>query len=456
MSNRLPILLPLIFSSLCLVTTPIAVTAAEPDLDASFDGDGRAPFDLNGAESSDVDATAILVSASGYVGAVLTSHSVDGNEQNTLSILQYSTHGVESTLLRGSLVRPGESSLQGVVRMALRPDGRLVVATRALDPQTSALDMLVCRFRRGTPIATWIIDTGFGDGTGCRSIHTNFAPLPADQDTFLSDLALDSQGRVVLVGSARTGPGGDVSIPVAARLLADGEPDPAFGSGGIAAFAQIDNASFDNIVIDAQDRIVVSGSRYLSDTDADGFVMRLTTSGLNDSGFGYRNIAFDLGDIYDFDITRAVALEPDGEVTVLLVVVEGATVKPAIVRYTASGQPSPTLGGLSRRIVDMPGMIIERMAIRPDGSYLLAAEERPGIAGHGAIFALDRNGRLVCPFGDGDCVARPALDASSVFVQDLRLDAAGRPVLSAITGDSFSSGAQFARLQNRLLGDGFE
>lgn len=456
MSPRHSILFPALFGLLLCAASSQPVAAADPDLDVGFDGDGRVQFDLNGAEYSDVEATAILVNSGGYVGAALTYHSVNGTAQNTLSILQYNANGTEATLLRGSMGRPGESSLQGVVRMAQRPDGRLVVATRALDGQVGNLDMLVCQFRRGAPIASWIIDTGFGDGTGCRSIHTAFTPLASEQDTFLSDLALDGQGRVVVVGSARSGPDGDTWIPVAARLHADGQPDAAFGSGGIAAFAQIDNASFDNVAIDTQDRVVVAGTRYLSDTDADGLVMRLTTAGILDSGFGYRVISFDLGEDYDFDIARALALEPDGEVTVLLAIVEGTTIKPAIVRHGASGLPSPTLGGLSRRIVDLPGMLIERMALRRDGSYLLAAEERPGTVGHGAIFALGRDGKLVCPFGDGDCVARPTLDAGYAFVQDLRVDTAGRPVLSAVTGDSLVGGAQFARLQSQLLSDGFE
>lgn len=453
MSHRLPSLLPsLLYGLLCAAaSSPIA--AAEPDLDASFDGDGRVQFDLNGPDSSDVDATAILASASGYVGATLTAHSVNGDPQTTLSILQYSTNGVEATLLRGSLVRPGESSLQGVVRMALRPDGRLVVATRTLDAQSN-LDMLVCQFRRGSPIATWIIDTGFGGGDGCSNVHTMLAPSPTDHDTFLSDLALDSQGRVVLVGSARVS--GEVSVPVVARLLADGQPDPAFGSGGVAALANIDDASFDSVAIDAQDRIVAAGLRAISDTNFDGSITRLAEDGSIDPTFGYREIAFDLGETYDFDIVRTVMVEASGEITVLLAIAEGNTVKPAIARFDATGEPSPTLGGLTRRIVDLPGMIIERTVRRPDGSYLLAAEERPGMAGRGAIFALDRNGHLVCPFGDGDCVARPMLDASYAFVQGLTLDTAGRPVLSAVTGDTFVSGAAFARLQSPLLSNGFE
>lgn len=447
-----PVLAPLTFALALLSLSP-ATDAGEPDLDPRFDGDGRVQFDLNGADFSDAEATAIVANASGYVGAVLTAHSVDGNAQTTLSILQYSTSGVETTLLRGSLVRPGESSLQGVVRTALRPDGRLVVATRTLDAQSN-LDMLVCQFRRGSPIATWIIDTGFGDGDGCSSVHTALAPETTDHDTFLSDLALDSQGRVVLVGSARDS--ATTSVPVAARFLANGDPDATFGAGGVSVFTQIDNASFEHLAIDAQDRIVAVGIRILGGTDYDGVVTRLNGNGSIDPGFGQREIAFDLGDNYDYDLARAVTLEASGEVSVWLAVVEGSAIKPAIARFDAAGEPSPTLGGLTRRIVDLPGMIIERMLRRADGTYLLAAEERPGSAGHGALFVVDRDGRLSCPFGDGDCVARPLLDAEHAFVQGLTLDAEGRPLLSAITGDTFASGALFARLHNPLLGDGFE
>jgi hypothetical protein len=438
---------------LALLTTSPATHAADPDLDATFDGDGRVQFDLNGADQSDVDATAIIANASGYIGAVLTAHSVDGNAQTTLSILQYSPSGAETTLLRGSLVRPGESSLQGVVRTALRPDGRLVVATRMLDAQSN-LDMLVCQFRRGSPIAVWILDTGFGGGDGCSNVHTALAPLATDHDTFLSDLALDSQGRVVLVGGANDS--ATTSVPVVARFLANGDPDATFGNGGVAAFTQIDNALFDVVAIDAMDRIVTAGTRIISGTDYDGVLTRLAENGSIDPGFGHREIAFNLGNTYDYDLPRAVAVESGGEVTMLLAVVDGNVVKPAIARFDASGEPSSTLGGLTRRIVELPGMIIERMARRHDSTYLLVAEEQSGVAGRGALFVLDRDGRVSCPFGDGDCVARPLLDAEEAYVQGLTLDAEGRPLLSAITGDPFASGALFARLQSPLLRDGFE
>jgi uncharacterized delta-60 repeat protein len=177
----------------------------------------------------------------------------------------------------------------GHQKMALAPGGKVVVAG-------------------ATKVVRYLddgkLDPSFGNG-GVVTV-----PRPTGGVFVLTDAAVDSLGRVVLVGLTRPLPTNSTPDPVIAeatvmRFDADGKPDPTFGDDGLlitelglgnptAAGGTYSGPSIGirSVVIDSQNRIVISGG-YVTElascersVNSKGFVARLTQSGALDQTFG--------------------------------------------------------------------------------------------------------------------------------------------------------------------------
>ena len=177
----------------------------------------------------------------------------------------------------------------GHQKMALVPGGKIVVAGASK----------IVRFTgAGKP------DPSFGND-GVVTV-----PRPTGGVFVLTDVAVDSLGRVVVVGLTRPLPTNSTPDPVIAeatvmRFDADGTPDTAFGTGGklitdlglgapAAPGGTYSGPSIGirSVVIDSQNRIVLSGG-YVTElakcersVNSRGFVARLTQSGALDPTFG--------------------------------------------------------------------------------------------------------------------------------------------------------------------------
>jgi uncharacterized delta-60 repeat protein len=177
----------------------------------------------------------------------------------------------------------------GNQKMALAPGGKVVVAGA---PK-------IVRFLQDGKL-----DPTFGEGGVVR------VPRPTGGVFVLTGVAVDSLGRVVLVGLTRPLPTNSTPDPVISsatvmRFAADGKPDPTFGTDGmlitdlglgapVAPGGTYSGPSVGlrSVAIDSQNRIVVSGG-YVTElakcersVNSRGFVARLTQSGALDQSFG--------------------------------------------------------------------------------------------------------------------------------------------------------------------------
>lgn len=179
----------------------------------------------------------------------------------------------------------------GHIEMAAAPGGKTVVA--------GATKMV--RF-----LANGQIDKSFGGG----EVRI---PRPAGRNFVLASVAVDSQGRVLLAGTARqmpsnTTPNPLLSSAILMRFTPTGAPDPSFGDGGtlvtdfgLAAPKGAGGQSYvspsvglRSVVVDSQGRPIVSGGyvkefgncTYSAQSISVGFVARLTPSGALDPSFG--------------------------------------------------------------------------------------------------------------------------------------------------------------------------
>lgn len=254
---------------------------ADGALDPSFDLDGRlqiALFGQDGVEDLDVYADGRIL-LSGYSAAagstnacgVLLRLNPDGSSDAT-----FGSGG-------GRCFQPpaGPEPLSFVTGTEILDDGRLI-ATGVVNTGTGMLPN-IDMFASGL-LADGSDDPSYGSG--------GFTVLAFDQGGGNADFSATSlrqpDGRLLLVGRAEGAGGNDIAV---ARLLADGSPDPSFGTGG-RVLIPLDFVSGGDdgaraVALQDDGRIVLAGSAQREPGgNSAAVVLRLLPSGLLDSSFG--------------------------------------------------------------------------------------------------------------------------------------------------------------------------
>jgi uncharacterized delta-60 repeat protein len=157
--------------------------------------------------------------------------------------------------------------------MALQPDGRIVLAGRQGDENTTSNAMALARLTLGGRA-----DRSFGHDGVVVSAFVSTA-----QDDRANALALQPDGKIVAAGQAYLPDGYE---PIVARFTADGSPDPTFGGEGhtIVKFPGEDDA-FYAVGLQSTGAIVLSGIAYV-DGPKSLAVARVTPDGGLDASFG--------------------------------------------------------------------------------------------------------------------------------------------------------------------------
>ena len=142
--------------------------------------------------------------------------------------------------------------------VVVQPDGKLLVAGNAIG------DFALARFD-----ADGSQDLAFGTG---GLVTTDFGPLVGNTPAtdYAHDLAVDTDGSIVVVGTTEFGGGSDFAI---ARYDSDGDLDPGFGTDGLLTvdFA----AGFDSghdIAIQPDGKIVAVGTAHNGSTFEPGLI----------------------------------------------------------------------------------------------------------------------------------------------------------------------------------------
>lgn len=203
---------------------------ADGSLDASFNGTGHrfmgASAFLDGATEALINRIIALPG-----GKILVTGFAGTNTppaHGCAVAARLNTNGSTDTTFGGgsgsACVAPALQSnrLAGAFDAAVLANGRILLAGTAMHPGGSGLDMAVARL-----LPDGALDTTFGPA------QDGWAYVAFDRGGTLHDagraLAVDAGGRIVLAGDVETP--GDYDM-AAARLLPDGDPDPAFGASG--------------------------------------------------------------------------------------------------------------------------------------------------------------------------------------------------------------------------------
>jgi uncharacterized delta-60 repeat protein len=229
-----------------------------------------------------------------------------------------------------------------------------------------------------------------------------------------------SDARDGAAGETGPAPAVDTDL-VLARFLADGKPDPTFGTNGVA---RIDlgpglgttRDSLWNVARDAQDRLLLFGAKKADGTrvDSDRVIVRLTANGMLDETFATKGV-FTVNIANLSDSARAGTVQADGKI-----VSAGYTSQPSgvgtqsvnkivLVRLNADGTPDNTFGVMgivnsaplmSSDPTTIPWGFSEAygMAIQSNGNYVTAGYGRsfdsPGTTVNMLSFRYSPAGKL--------------------------------------------------------------
>src|SRR4051794_20815320 len=236
-----------------LLTAPGSALAAAGDPDPTFSGDGRVMVREPG-----VGAGQVAVDSEGRI--VTMSYA---------RILRFTADGSLDPSFSGDGVAtpPFKGDMNG---LALDSHDRTVIAGEVAnpkDPQHFEFAVAVLR-PNGTP------DPSFsGDGRA-------MTPIGDAQDDIPTDVAIDSQGRIVVTGFSDRQDGSSV-FPLA-RYLPNGSLDRSFSGDGRLqqVLPGVANATARAVELDSKGRIVVAGSG-----DGEFAVARFTPAGRLDPTF---------------------------------------------------------------------------------------------------------------------------------------------------------------------------
>jgi uncharacterized delta-60 repeat protein len=196
---------------------------------------------------------------------------------------------------------PLASAFARAGQVARTPDGSFLVGGTLIGTSQQAESFVVARFS-----PEGVLDTGFGSG-GVAKVTVRRPKN--EQNAELTGLLVQPDGKIVMAGYVD---GFADDRGVLARIQADGNPDPSFGSAGVVAEAvpAAHGGVIGGIAQAADGSILVAARR----DEADGprfAVLRYLLDGGLDTTFGSGGIvAIDPG--LGNSIATAIAVQPDG------------------------------------------------------------------------------------------------------------------------------------------------
>jgi uncharacterized delta-60 repeat protein len=283
---------------------------------------------------------------------------------------------------------------------------------------------------------TGALDTAFG-GTGVVTFDF------AGSDDSAYCVAVDSMNRVVVAGYALNGSSYDFAV---ARLTAAGVLDASFDGDGkqTIAFGSLSDQAY-GVALDSQDRIVVAGTT--SNGAADDFaVARLTVAGTPDSSFdgdGRQTIAFGTSD----DGANGVAVDSLDRVVVAGYTYSGAFQDFAVARLTTTGVLDSSFDGDGKQTIAFGTSDDYGTAVAVDSlnRVVITGDTYNGSTTDFAVARLTAGGALDSGF-DGDGKQTIAFGAPDDSALGAAVDSLDRVVVAGYTGNGSNNDLAVARL----------
>jgi uncharacterized delta-60 repeat protein len=331
-----------IVAGVLIATVAVRASAASGDLDPSFGAGGRVTTAFPGGAA----ANAVAIQPDGRIVAVGWATRPSGGP--SIAVARYQPNGeLDPSFGDGGMVltsiRGGGDEARSV---EVRSNGKIVVAG-----SDDRARFAVVRYR-----ADGSLDPSFG-GNGI--VRTDLTP----RDDVAYDLAIQANGRIVVVGSA----GYPTPSFAVVRYRADGRRDRSFGDRGIV-ITPFRWAVARAVAIQPDGRIVVAGhhARGLA-------LMRHLPNGRLDPTFGGDGR---VGNVVPQIFGLAVGIQPDGRI---LAAGDWNIFWVGLARFTATGRLDPTFGrdGVAHARVGAGEQALSSVLLTPRGKIITAGGAGP-------------------------------------------------------------------------------
>jgi uncharacterized delta-60 repeat protein len=356
-----------------------------------------------------------------------------------------SAGGLDPTFGTGGRVVTNLGGTDVLQAMTLQTDGKIVAVGWTTHNGPTGIDFAVVRYN-----ANGSLDRSFGTG---GMVITDLG----SNDSALG-VAIQSDGRIVVVGYTSTAAGGnDVAI---VRYNVNGSIDKTFGGGQAKGIVRIDftapgssspsNDVARGVVIQSDGKIIVAGS------GTNGFAMvRLTVTGALDTSFdsdGKVVTQFPGGTSGAF----AVTIQQDGRIVLAGRAMADTSPVMALARYNSTGSLDASFDGDGEVMLGALGLTDGRsVALQADGKILAAgAASVAGSPQQAAVVRLNVDGSLDGNFAiNGVLTTSLGGDGDALF-SSIAIDSQGRIVVSGSSRDS-STGTSVTRVATaRMNADG--
>jgi uncharacterized delta-60 repeat protein len=377
-------------------------------LDPTFDTDGLVFQDLGLGKDEEIMATATQADGKILVGGLLKN---PGGAARDFLVARFNTNGsLDTTFATGGYFT---ANLSGgifddqVNDLVVMPDGSILAvgsASLVTGPGPASFQ----GFAMVKLTSAGVLDTTF-DGDGIRIAILQNA-LAQNIHSSGNSVALQSDGRIVVGGTAETPTAATNRDFAVARFNSDGSFDTTFDGDGYAItdFALREDG-LNDIAIQSDGMIVAAGYTNTA-TKSDNYgLVRYTTSGAIDTTFGV------LGRVStDFLNPLVVSPVAQDQISSVLVQSDGKIVAAgftllsssglrdfSIARYNANGTIDTTfnpagnpLGGAATAGTQLVNFLAqdmaESLALQSDGKYLLAGLVGSSLSGNSNSFGLAR------------------------------------------------------------------
>jgi uncharacterized delta-60 repeat protein len=328
----------------------IAVARVNPDgtPDTTFVGGGAFQLTASAVGNSGAYALALAPDGHFYVGGY-----TNGGSGDAMVIVRFNADGSLDTTYGSNGFATAALGAGRLHSLLLLGDGRLMYGGESSDGSQA---------RVGVLLPNGAFDPAFGAG-GARDIANFWGAW---------DMARQPDGKVVIAGGTPTGTTAD-TIVAAARILATGELDTSFGSGGIARIFTRSSYSGGRsvghgILVQSNGTIVVGG---IWGTTAGG-AGAVNTNGAESQGF-----FFGVSGIPGMAPVFGLAAWPDGEFALAASSARDGviSVNNASGNFKGSFNVVQGEGGLPKSTDAGAGVVEARAAVqRADGSIVIVGE----------------------------------------------------------------------------------
>jgi uncharacterized delta-60 repeat protein len=268
-------------------------------LDTTFNGTGyRLQTVGEGSASSD----SLVIQPDGKI--VVSGMTRNNTDSDKFALIRLNTDGSLDTSFGsgGSAFSPAGVRAWGETKVLLQPDGKILQGAAAYLPQQQTFAFVVIRYTSDGVLDTTFNNTGYAT-----------ANVPGSFWDIFHAMALQADGKIVLVGQALTTPGQELDWDIAVmRLNANGSLDTSFDGDGVVKFAKpIADEDANSVLVQPSGKIVVGGRET---TDREKFLLtRLNSDGSLDTSFGTNG-----WNIFQLDFTNnnvtSMATQSDGKI----------------------------------------------------------------------------------------------------------------------------------------------